>query len=138
MATQRYPPPEKTANGPPPDLDWRRFYFGLHFAGFLATTLLMTWGLFALFFLALGGFSLDGLMHQLDNLPSRYVIATSDAGGVVQDHLRRRASHPDAPASSSCAGTAIMPPAKSPEGRAPPWLNNPNSTFPRRRLPLRA
>ena len=29
-------------------------YFGLHMAGFLATTLLMTWGLFVLFFLVLG------------------------------------------------------------------------------------
>lgn len=53
-------------------------HFGLHFAGFLASTLLMTWGLFALFFLALGGFSLDGLMNQLNNLSTRYVIATPD------------------------------------------------------------
>lgn len=52
-------------------------HFGLHFAGFLASTLLMTWGLFALFFLAIGGFSLDGLMNQLNNLTARYVIATS-------------------------------------------------------------
>jgi Zn-dependent protease len=53
-------------------------YFYLHLTGFLATTLLLTWGLFALFFLALGGFSLDGLMHQLDNLASRYVAASSE------------------------------------------------------------
>ncbi len=52
-------------------------HFGLHFAGFLVSTLLMTWGLFALFFLAIGGFSLDGLMNQLNNLTTRYVIATS-------------------------------------------------------------
>jgi len=50
-------------------------YFYLHAAGFIATTLLITWGLFVLFFLAIGGFSLDGMMHQLDNLASRYVMA---------------------------------------------------------------
>lgn len=52
-------------------------YFALHFAGFLVSTLLMTWGLFALFFLAIGGFSLDGLMNQLNNLTARYVMAAS-------------------------------------------------------------
>ncbi|MFC3216022.1 hypothetical protein [Novosphingobium panipatense] len=35
-------------------------------------------GVFALFFLALGGFSLDGFMHQLNNLASRYVAASPD------------------------------------------------------------
>nr|WP_286771379.1 hypothetical protein [Sphingomonas sp. 66-10] len=50
-------------------------YFYLHMAGFLASTLLITWGLFVLFFLAIGGFSFDGMMHQLDNLASRYVAA---------------------------------------------------------------
>ena len=50
-------------------------YFGLHMAGFLATTLLMTWGVFVLFFLVLGGFSLDGLMNHLDNMTSRYLAA---------------------------------------------------------------
>ena len=53
-----------------------RFY--LHLLGFTGSTLLMTWGLFALCFLALGGFSLDGFMHQLNNLASRYVAATPD------------------------------------------------------------
>ncbi|PBN42297.1 hypothetical protein [Sphingobium sp. D43FB] len=53
-------------------------YFYLHLAGFTAMTLLLTWGLFALFFLALGGFSFDGLMHQLNNLSSRYVAASPD------------------------------------------------------------
>ena len=53
-------------------------HFYLHLAGFAATTLLLTWGLFALFFLALGGFSFDGLMHQLDNLTSRYVTASPE------------------------------------------------------------
>lgn len=52
--------------------------FYLHLAGFTASTLLMTWGLFALLFIALGGFSLDGMMHQLHNLSSRYVTADGD------------------------------------------------------------
>lgn len=50
-------------------------YFGLHMTGFLATTLLMTWGLFVLFFLAIGGFSLDGMMNHVQNLTSRYLAA---------------------------------------------------------------
>ena len=63
----------------PPSIDARAMlHFTLYFGGFLASTLLMTWGLFALFFLALGGFSLDGLMNQLNNLSTRYVIATPD------------------------------------------------------------
>lgn len=57
-------------------------YFGLHFAGFLATTLLMTWGVFVLFFLALGSFSLDGMMNHLQNMTSRYLAA--DAGRLDQ------------------------------------------------------
>ena len=60
-------------------------YFGLHVAGFIAGTWLMTWGVFALFFLALGGFSLDGMMHHLDNLASRYLAA--DADRVMQFKL---------------------------------------------------
>lgn len=57
-------------------------YFGLHFAGFLATTLLMTWGVFVLFFLAIGSFSLDGMMNHLQNMTSRYLAA--DAGRLDQ------------------------------------------------------
>lgn len=53
-------------------------HVALHFAGFLVSTLLMSWGLFTLFFLALGNFSFDGLMHQLANLSSRYVAAGSE------------------------------------------------------------
>lgn len=53
-------------------------YFYLHLVGFIVTTLLLTWGLFALFFLALGGFSLDGFMIQLGNLTSRYIAASPD------------------------------------------------------------
>lgn len=50
-------------------------YALLHTVGFLAVTLLMTWGAFVLFFVAIGGFSLDGTMHQLANLATRYVAA---------------------------------------------------------------
>jgi hypothetical protein len=57
-------------------------YFGLHFAGFLATTLLMTWGVFVLFFLLIGSFSLDGMMNHLQNMTSRYLAA--DAGRLDQ------------------------------------------------------
>ncbi|GAA3273816.1 hypothetical protein ACFFNU_19015 [Sphingomonas yabuuchiae] len=50
----------------------------LHVAGVISTTLLLTWGLFAFAFIVIGGFSFDGLMHQLANLASRYVAATPD------------------------------------------------------------
>jgi len=60
-------------------------YFGLHMAGFLTTTLLMTWGLFVFFFLAIGGFSLDGMMNHVQNLTSRYLSA--DTGRVDQFKL---------------------------------------------------
>jgi len=53
-------------------------YFGLHFAGIMATTLLMTWGVFVLFFLLIGSFSLDGMMNHLQNLTSRYLAADAD------------------------------------------------------------
>ena len=53
-------------------------YFSLHMAGLLASTLLMTWGLFVLFFLVLGGFSLDGMIHHLQNMTSRYLAAGPD------------------------------------------------------------
>jgi hypothetical protein len=56
--------------------DYQYFlYFGLHMVGFLTTTLLMSWGVFVLFFLAIGSFSLDGMMNHLDNLTSRYLAA---------------------------------------------------------------
>src|SRR3546814_1239427 len=47
--------------------------FGLHLSRFLLSTMLLSWGVFALGFLLLGGGSLDGMMHQLDNLARRYV-----------------------------------------------------------------
>jgi hypothetical protein len=47
----------------------------LHGFGFLGSTLLMTWGLFFLFFLAIGDFSVDGFIHQLNNFTTRYVAA---------------------------------------------------------------
>lgn len=55
---------------------WRSvFYFSLHGFGFLGSTLLITWGLFFLFFLAIGGFSFDGFIHQLNNFTTRYIAA---------------------------------------------------------------
>ena len=57
-------------------------YFGLHFAGFMATTLLMTWGVFVLFFFLIGSFSLAGMMNHLQNMTSRYLAA--DAGRLDQ------------------------------------------------------
>ncbi|KZB93555.1 hypothetical protein AVM11_11825 [Sphingomonas melonis TY] len=56
-------------------------FFSLHMAGFLVTTLLMTWGLFVFFFLAIGGFSLDGMMNHVQNLTSRYLAADGSRVG---------------------------------------------------------
>lgn len=56
-------------------------YAGLHILGFLAVILLMTWGVMVLFFLAIGGFSLDGMMHQLANLSGRYIAADAARTG---------------------------------------------------------
>lgn len=52
-------------------------YWYLHLFGFALSCLLITWGLVLLFFLAIGGFSIDGMMHQLSNLAGRYVAADS-------------------------------------------------------------
>ena len=63
--------------------EWRSVaYFTLHGFSFAGSTLLMTWGLFFLFFLALGGFSFDGFIHQLNNLTSRYVVADAARTGA--------------------------------------------------------
>src|SRR3546814_14002573 len=61
--------------------------FGLHLSRFLLSTMLLSWGVFALGFLLLGGGSLDGMMHQLDNLARRYVEA--DAARVQRSEERR-------------------------------------------------
>ena len=66
-------------------------YFMLHSLGFVAVTLLMTWGAFVLFFLAIGGFSIDGMMHHLANLASRYIAA--DSARVEQFKLIVGAAH---------------------------------------------
>ncbi len=50
----------------------------LHLTGVLMTTLLMTWGALVLFFVTIGGFSLDGTVHQIANLTTRYLAATPD------------------------------------------------------------
>lgn len=53
----------------------RAIAFGFHLARFLASTILMSWGVMAFALLLLGNGSLDGLMHQLNNLARRYVEA---------------------------------------------------------------
>ncbi|WP_137788423.1 hypothetical protein [Sphingomonas sp. 3P27F8] len=63
--------------------EWRSvFYFILHGFGFLGSTLLITWGLFFLFFLAIGGFSFDGFIHQLNNFTTRYAAADQARTGA--------------------------------------------------------
>lgn len=62
---------------------WRSvLYFTLHGFGFVGSTLLITWGLFFLFFLAIGGFSFDGFIHQLNNFTTRYVAADAARTGA--------------------------------------------------------
>ena len=53
----------------------------LRLSGWLATSALATLGIATLFFLVLGGFTLDGLMLQLDNLASRFVAADAARRG---------------------------------------------------------
>lgn len=57
----------------------RRSQFGLtaslRMTGWLAVTLLASMGVVALFFFAIGNFTISGTMLQLDNLASRYVAA---------------------------------------------------------------
>lgn len=68
--------PDRTAPARSQTRRWQAgAHVALHFAGFLVSTLLISWGLFALFFLALGNFSLEGLMYQLANVSRRYVTA---------------------------------------------------------------
>lgn len=63
--------------------EWRSVLsFTLHGFGFVGSTLLITWGLFFLFFLAIGGFSFDGLVHQLNNFTTRYVAADGARTGA--------------------------------------------------------
>lgn len=68
--------------------EWRSvLYFALHGFGFLGSTLLITWGLFFLFFLAIGGFSFDGFIHQLNNFTTRYVAADQARTGAFLNSL---------------------------------------------------
>ena len=80
MATIAPPTPRKDRRSRMRQVRQNGLFLVLHLGWFGATTLLLTWGMFVLFFLAIGGFSLDGLMHQLNNLASRYVAA--DPGRV--------------------------------------------------------
>lgn len=69
------PSPSLLPSGRPAPEHANLAYLILHMAGVVATTLLLTWGLFVLLFLMIGGFSFEGLMHQLANLSRRYVTA---------------------------------------------------------------
>lgn len=51
---------------------------GLRWAGWLSCNILVSLGLFVVAFLAIGGFSMFGLMFHLDNLAQRYVAASFD------------------------------------------------------------
>lgn len=67
-------------------LDWRHLLGkALQLLSFGATTMLLAWGVIILMLLALGGFTLDGLMAHLDNLAARYLAA--DAGRRAQFKL---------------------------------------------------
>ncbi|WP_336952439.1 hypothetical protein [Sphingobium aromaticivastans] len=69
-------------------LDWATIaYASLHLAGFCAGVLLMSWGMFILFFLAIGGFSIEGLMRQLGNLTARYLAAGPDRAASFHQQL---------------------------------------------------
>ncbi|WP_176599143.1 hypothetical protein [Sphingobium sp. 15-1] len=69
-------------------LDWTTIaYASLRLTGFCAGVLLMSWGMFVLFFLAIGGFSIEGLMHQLGNLTSRYLAAGPDRAASFHHQL---------------------------------------------------
>jgi hypothetical protein len=82
MATVLPHPKPSASSDQRPSLDLRFLaWFYLRALGFLASTLLLSWGCFVLLFLALGGFSLDGMMAQLANLADRYVHA--DAARVA-------------------------------------------------------
>ncbi len=75
--------------------EWQTMlHFLLHGLGFVASTMLITWGLFCLFFLAIGGFSFDGFVHQLNNFTTRYVAADPARTGRLPQHVRDRAHDP--------------------------------------------
>lgn len=56
--------------------------FALRLSGWMALTLLATLGLYALFFIALGGFGAEGFFAHLANLAARY--GEADAGRQTQ------------------------------------------------------
>ena len=61
-------------------------YFGLRLSGWMALTLLATFGLYALFFMALGAFTAEGFFAHLENLATRY----GQAEAVRQAHFLRQ------------------------------------------------
>lgn len=51
---------------------------GLHVAGWIAVNALVALGIFVVLAFTLGNFSLEGMLHQLGNLASRYEGAAAD------------------------------------------------------------
>ncbi|WP_176593140.1 hypothetical protein [Sphingobium sp. EM0848] len=69
-------------------LDWATIaYVSLRLTRFCVGAVLMSWGMFVLFFLAIGGFSIGGLMHQLGNLTGRYLVANADRAASFDHQL---------------------------------------------------
>lgn len=88
-------PSSSAAANPRIRLDLRTIlYWYLHLFGFTLSSLLISWGLFFLFFLAIGGFSIDGMMHQLANMASRYVAADPARIASFKQGAGRRAASP--------------------------------------------
>jgi hypothetical protein len=88
MATKLSVPTDARAARRKRASEWRSvLYFMLHGFGFVGSTLLITWGLFVLFFLAIGGFSFDGMVHQLHNFTSRYIAADAARTGAFLNIL---------------------------------------------------
>lgn len=51
---------------------------GLHLAGWIAVNTLIAFGIFVVLAFTLGNFSLEGMLHQLGNLATRYGGAAAD------------------------------------------------------------
>ena len=59
----------------------------LRLTGWLCVTLLASFGVIALMGFAIGNFTVDGTMLQMDNLASRYVDADGARQGQFQHYL---------------------------------------------------
>lgn len=59
----------------------------LRLSGWLCVTLLASFGVIAFLAFAIGNFTVDGTMLQLDNLASRYIDADGSRQGQFQHYL---------------------------------------------------